>query len=69
MAKSNWLNKQLDNASSVVRSWSEWKRETIRSQIADVGTSVRSGLLGASRQTSGADSGKDNVRPVDARRL
>jgi hypothetical protein len=47
MAKQNWLNKQLDQASTVVRSWSEWKRETIRSQIADiagVGTSTnRSG--------------------------
>ncbi len=43
MAKQNWLNKQLDQASTVVRAWSEWKRETIRSQIADiagVGTST-----------------------------
>jgi hypothetical protein len=36
MAKSNWLDRQLDYARSVVRSWSEWKREMIRSQIADV---------------------------------
>jgi len=36
MAKQNWLNKQLDQASTVVRSWSEWKRETIKSQIADI---------------------------------
>jgi hypothetical protein len=67
MAKGNWLNKQLDHASSVVRSWSEWKRETIRSQISDVGTSVRSGLLSTSRQTGRGDSGK-TVRRVAPRR-
>jgi hypothetical protein len=36
MTKQNWLNKQLDHAHTVVQSWSSWKRETIKSQIADV---------------------------------
>jgi hypothetical protein len=69
MAKSNWLNRQLDHASSVVRSWSEWKRETIRSQIADVGASGSSGSRSTSQQTGRRDGGDDNVRSVAARRL
>ena len=37
MAKRNWLDTHLDRASSVVRAWPEWKRDTIRSQLADIG--------------------------------
>ena len=69
MAKRNWLNRQLDHASSVVRSWSEWKRETIRSQIADIGASRSSGSRSTSHQTGRRDSGGDNVKSVGARRL
>jgi hypothetical protein len=68
MAKRNWLDKQLDHASSVVRSWSEWKRDTIRSQIADVGASVSNGSRSTSHQTGGSDSGDGNERSVAVRR-
>jgi hypothetical protein len=52
MAKQNdWLNKQLDQAHSVVQSWSPWKRETIQSQIADVSGQT------SSRPTQQASSG------------
>jgi hypothetical protein len=68
MAKRNWLDKQLDHASSVVRSWSEWKRDTIRSQIADVGASGSSGSRKPSHEAGGRDSGDRNVQSVVVRR-
>ena len=51
MPKQNWLNKQLDHAHTVVQSWSSWKRETIKSQIADVGGSSTSSNIQRSNQT------------------
>lgn len=58
MAKHNWLNKQLDQANTVVRSWSQWKRETIRSQIGDVeGTS-------SAPTVQKRSAGKDSEREV-----
>jgi hypothetical protein len=68
MAKRNWLDKQLDHASSVVRSWSEWKRDTIRSQIADVGASGSSGSRNPSHETDGRDRGDGNGRSAAVRR-
>jgi len=68
MAKRNWLDKQLDHASSVVRSWSEWKRDTIRSQIADVGASGNSGSRKPSHEADGRDNGDRNVSPAAVRR-
>jgi hypothetical protein len=51
MAKQSWLNKQLDHASTVVRSWSEWKRQTLRSQIANVGGTGSSQISAAERSS------------------
>jgi hypothetical protein len=58
MAKQNWLNKQLDQASTTVRSWSNWKRETIRSQIAQSGGASTS-QTNPDRQHSNRETGGD----------
>lgn len=58
MAKQNWLNKQLDQASTTVRSWSDWKRETIKSQISKSGGSTTSHNDGT-QQEKGGEVSKD----------
>jgi hypothetical protein len=63
MAKQNWLNRQLDHANSVVRSWSDWKRETIRSQISDVG---RSGIA-SSNSSQQSDTRETDTNPRQSR--